>query len=57
MYAPLVQALFKLSIDFRREETRFLNRVEAQKGIKVGGTMGLVESESQVRGSMPDADV
>lgn len=43
------QALFKLSNEFRKEETRFLNRVEAQKGIKVGGTMGLVESDAQVR--------
>jgi len=43
-----LQALFKLSNDFRKEETRFLNRVEAQKGIKVGGTMGLVENDAQV---------
>ena len=43
------QALFKLSVEFRKEETRFLNKIEAQKGIKVGGTMGLVESGSQVR--------
>ncbi|KAJ9524009.1 Qa-snare protein, Tlg2/Syntaxin16-family [Haematococcus lacustris] len=44
----LAQALFKLSVEFRKEETRFLNKVEAQKGIKVGGTMGLVESDSQM---------
>lgn len=28
-----------------------MNKVEAQKGIKVGGTMGLVESDAQVRRS------
>ncbi|GFH08512.1 Qa-SNARE protein, Tlg2/syntaxin16-family [Haematococcus lacustris] len=31
----LAQALFKLSVEFRKEETRFLNKVEAQKGIKM----------------------
>mmetsp|Transcript_7477 Transcript_7477/g.19932 ORF Transcript_7477/g.19932 Transcript_7477/m.19932 type:complete len:324 (+) Transcript_7477:58-1029(+) len=46
----LATALFKLSNDFRKEETRFLNRVEAQKGIKVGGTMGLVENDAQMEG-------
>jgi len=44
----LAQALFMLSVEFRKEETRFLNKLEAQKGIKVGGTIGLVESESQM---------
>lgn len=39
-----------LSVEFRKEETRFLNKLEAQKGIKVGGTLGLVESDSQVSG-------
>lgn len=44
----LAQALLKLTIEFRKEQTRFLNRKEAQKGIKVGGTMGLVENDSQM---------
>lgn len=44
----LAQALLKLTVDFRKEQTRFLNKKEAQKGIKVGGTMGLVESDSQL---------
>lgn len=43
-----MQALFKLSVEFRKEETKFLNRMEAQKGIRVGGTLGIVESDSQV---------
>lgn len=30
----LAQALFKLSVDFRKQETRFLNKIEQQK---VGG--------------------
>ncbi|MEW5299709.1 MAG: hypothetical protein WDW36_002699 [Sanguina aurantia] len=39
----LAQALFKLSVEFRKEETRFLNRVEAQKGLTQGSSIGVVE--------------
>lgn len=46
---PLPQALLKLTVEFRKEQTRFLNKKEAQKGIKVGGTLGVAESDSQVR--------
>jgi hypothetical protein len=42
------QALTRLTGEFRKEQTRFLNKVEAQKDRKVGGTLGIVESESQV---------
>jgi hypothetical protein len=38
----LAQALFKLSVEFRKEETRFLNRMEAQKGLEAGSSLGLV---------------
>lgn len=44
----LAAALFKLSVEFRKEETRFLNKVEAQKGLVEGSSIGLVESDSQV---------
>lgn len=37
------QALFKLSVEFRKEETRFLNKVEAQKGLTQGSSIGVVE--------------
>lgn len=42
----LMQALFKLSVDFRKEETRFLNKVEAQKGLEQGSTLGFIEDEA-----------
>ena len=42
----LAQALFKLSVDFRKEETRFLNKVEQQKGLEQGSTLGLIEDEA-----------
>lgn len=41
----LAQALFKLSVEFRKEETRFLNKMEAQKGLAAGSSIGLVEDE------------
>ncbi|KAG2451564.1 hypothetical protein HYH02_004162 [Chlamydomonas schloesseri] len=41
----LAQALFKLSVEFRKEETRFLNKVEQQKGLEAGSVIGLVEAD------------
>ncbi|KAI8474871.1 MAG: Qa-snare protein, Tlg2/Syntaxin16-family [Monoraphidium minutum] len=41
----LAQALFKLSVEFRKEETRFLNKIEAQRGYEAGSSIGLVEDE------------
>lgn len=41
----LAQALFKLSVEFRKEETRFLNKMEAQKGLAAGSSIGLIEDE------------
>lgn len=41
----LAQALFKLSVEFRKEETRFLNKIEQQKGLVKGSSIGLVEEE------------
>jgi syntaxin 16 len=41
----LAQALFKLSVEFRKEETRFLNRMEAQKGLEAGSSLGLVADD------------
>ncbi|GBF92946.1 hypothetical protein Rsub_05782 [Raphidocelis subcapitata] len=41
----LAQALFRLSVEFRKEETRFLNKIEAQKGYEAGSSIGLVEEE------------
>lgn len=38
----LAQALYKISIDFRRQETHFLNKIEQQKGYE-RGHFGLVE--------------
>lgn len=52
---PSLQALRSLLVEFRKEETRFLNKVEAQKGIKPGGTLGIVESDSQVRLAAPSS--
>ncbi|GIL47780.1 hypothetical protein Vafri_3964 [Volvox africanus] len=45
----LAQALFKLSLEFRREETRFLNKVEEQKGMEKGSSIGLVEEDEGTR--------
>jgi len=42
----LAQALFKLSHEFRKEETRFLNKVEQQKGLAAGSSTGMVVLES-----------
>lgn len=41
----LAQALFKLSVEFRKEETRFLNKMEQQKGFAAGSSIGLIEDE------------
>lgn len=41
----LAQALFKLSVEFRKEETRFLNKVEQQKGLEQGSTLGYIEAD------------
>lgn len=41
----LAQALFKLSVEFRKEETRFLNKMEAQRGYERGSSIGLIEDE------------
>lgn len=41
----LAQALFKLSVDFRKEETRFLNKIEAQRGYEKGSSIGIIEDE------------
>lgn len=45
----LAQALFKLSVAFRREQTRFLNKMEAQRGLAAGSSLGLLMDE-QPRG-------
>jgi syntaxin 16 len=50
----LAQALFKLSVEFRKEETRFLNKIEAQKGLVKGSSIGLVEDEGSAAGAMTD---
>lgn len=42
----LAQALFRISVDFRRQETHFLNKLEEQKGYN-RGHFGLLE-ESEV---------
>lgn len=42
----LAQALFRISVDFRRQETHFLNKLEEQKGYS-RGHFGLLE-ESEV---------
>eukprot|EP00878_Enallax_costatus_P020334 GHUV01021487.1.p1 GENE.GHUV01021487.1~~GHUV01021487.1.p1 ORF type:complete len:263 (+),score=69.75 GHUV01021487.1:371-1159(+) len=49
----LAQALFKLSVEFRKEETRFLNKMEAQKGLAAGSSIGLIEDE-QPGGAVTD---
>ncbi len=46
MQRQLAQALFKLSVEFRKEETRFLNKMEAQKGLAAGSSIGLVEDDA-----------
>lgn len=45
-FSPRLQALFKLSVEFRKEETRFLNKVEQQKGLEQGSTLGFIEDEA-----------
>mmetsp|Transcript_36404 Transcript_36404/g.81012 ORF Transcript_36404/g.81012 Transcript_36404/m.81012 type:complete len:302 (+) Transcript_36404:53-958(+) len=42
----LAQALFKLSHEFRKEETRFLNQLEVHKGLAAGSSNGMVATES-----------
>ena len=42
----LAKALMGLTMEFRKEETRFLNKVEAQKGLAAGSSLGIVESDS-----------
>lgn len=50
----LAQALFKLSVEFRKEETRFLNKMEAQKGLAAGSSIGLIEEEGGGGGAFAD---
>jgi syntaxin 16 len=50
----LAQALFKLSVEFRKEETRFLNKMEAQKGLAAGSSIGLIEEEGAAGGVFAD---
>lgn len=49
MQRQLAQALFKLSVDFRKEETRFLNKLEEQKGYSKGH-FGLLAQDTQSGG-------
>ena len=42
----LAQALYRISVDFRRQETHFLNRLEEQKGYE-RGHFGLLEDSEQ----------
>ncbi|GFR46920.1 hypothetical protein Agub_g8567 [Astrephomene gubernaculifera] len=49
----LAQALFKLTVEFRKEETRFLNKVEEQKGLAQGSTLGLIEADEGNRPGEP----
>lgn len=42
----LAQALYRISIDFRRQETQFLNKLEEQKGYE-RGHFGLLEDSDQ----------
>uniref|UniRef100_A0A7R9VXU5 t-SNARE coiled-coil homology domain-containing protein n=1 Tax=Chlamydomonas euryale TaxID=1486919 RepID=A0A7R9VXU5_9CHLO len=39
----LARALMSLTMDFRKAETRFLGKVEAQKGLAAGSAMGLLD--------------
>lgn len=52
----LAQALFKLSVEFRKQETRFLNKMEAQKGLAAGSSIGLVEDEGPGGGGASAGD-
>lgn len=36
-------------MDFRKEETRFLNRVEQQKGLEQGSVIGIIEADEGTR--------
>lgn len=54
MQRQLAQALFKLSVEFRKEETRFLNKMEAQKGLAAGSSIGLIEEEGGGGGAFAD---
>ncbi|KAG2500822.1 hypothetical protein HYH03_001584 [Edaphochlamys debaryana] len=51
----LAQALFKLSVEFRKEETRFLNKVEEQKGLEKGSVIGLIEGDEGTKTSGGEA--
>jgi len=42
----LAQALYKISVDFRRQQTHFLNKLEEQKGYE-RGHFGLLEDSEQ----------
>ena len=42
----LAQALYRISVDFRRQETHFLNKMEEQKGYE-RGHFGLLEDSTQ----------
>lgn len=46
----LAQHLFRLSVEFRKEETRFLNKMEAQRGLEKGSTMGLLAEDLERSG-------
>lgn len=52
----LAQALFKLSVEFRKEETRFLNKMETQKGFELGSSIGLIEDDSGGSGLKAEID-
>lgn len=41
----LARALMGLTMEFRKEETRFLNKVEAQKGLAANSSLGVMDSD------------
>ena len=49
----LAQALFKLSIEFRKQETRFLNKLEERKGYG-RGHFGLLVEEAGVSSAIDE---
>ncbi|KXZ55932.1 SYP4 protein [Gonium pectorale] len=50
----LASALLKLSLEFRREQTRFLNKVEQQKGLEQGSSIGIVEVDERAGNEVVD---
>jgi hypothetical protein len=46
----LARAVFQLSVEFRREQTRFLNKMEAQRGLEMGSSIGVVERDDDAGG-------